>query len=193
MGSSPKAALFLAALLAWAPVLAAEVAGVKFEESTRMAGAELKLNGAGLRTRAFFKVYAMGLYLPEKQSTAAAVLAAPGAKRVQLRMLRDVNADDFAKALEDGMNDNNSEADMKALAPRVALLNGLMLEIKEAKTGLVIELDWLPGAGTQVTVGGQARGKPIAGEDFYRALLRIWLGEKAISGDLKKSLLGQGG
>ena len=41
MGSSPKAAVFLAALLAWAPVQAAEVAGVKFEESTRMAGAEL--------------------------------------------------------------------------------------------------------------------------------------------------------
>lgn len=193
MASRLKSVVLLMALLVAAPLQAAEVAGVKFEESARVAGADLKLNGAGLRTRAFFKVYAMGLYLSEKQSSGAAVLAAPGAKRVQLRMLRDVNADDFAKALEDGMNDNNSEADMKSFAPRVALLNGLMLEIKEAKTGLVIELDWIPGAGTQVTVGGQARGKPIAGEDFYRALLRIWLGEKPISGDLKKSLLGQGG
>lgn len=193
MGSSLKAAVALAALLALASVQAAEVAGVKFEESARVAGAELKLNGAGLRTRAFFKVYAMGVYLQEKQSTGAAVLSAPGAKRVQLRMLRDVNADDFAKALEDGMSENNTEADMKALAPRVALLNAIMLDIKEAKTGLAIELDWIPGAGTQVTVGGQPRGKPIAGEDFYRALLRIWLGDRPISGELKKSLLGQGG
>lgn len=27
-------------------------------------------------------------------------------------------------------------------------------------------------------------------EDFYRALLRIWLGEKPVQEDLKKSLLG---
>ena len=74
-----------------------------------------------------------------------------------------------------------------------AVLTGLMNEIKEAKTGLAIDLDWLPGAGTQVTIAGQPRGKPIAGEDFYRALLKIWLGDNPVSSDLKKSLLGQGG
>ena len=82
---------------------------------------------------------------------------------------------------------------MNALAPRVALLTGIMSEMKEANIGLSIDLDWLPGAGTQVTIGGQPSGKPIAGEDFYRALLRIWLGDDPVQGDLRKSLLGQGG
>ena len=81
-------------------------------------------------------------------------------------------------------------AHAEAIAPRLAVLTALMDEIKEAKTGLAIDLDWLPGAGTQVTIGGQARGKPIPGEDFFRALLRIWVGDNPVSSDLKKSLLG---
>jgi len=180
-------------LCATASLQAAEVAGVKIDESTRVAGTELKLNGAGLRSRAFFKVYAMGLYLQDKQAATAAILAAPGPKRVHIRMLRDVNANDFSDALNDGLKDNHTEAEMNALAPRVALLTGIMNEMKEAKTGLSIDLDWIPGAGTQVMIGGQPSGKPIAGADFYRALLRVWIGDNPVQGDLRKSLLGLGG
>ena len=180
-------------ICAAASLQAAEVAGVKIDDATRVAGTDLKLNGAGLRSRAFFKVYAMGLYLHDKKAATAGVLSAPGPKRVHIRMLRDVNANDFSGALNDGLKDNHTEAEMNALAPRVALLTGIMSEMKEAKTGLSIDLDWLPGAGTQVTIGGQPSGKPIAGEDFYRALLRVWLGDNPVQDDLKKSLLGQGG
>ncbi len=195
MKPSYRIAAFLAAVFVCTagPSAAAEVAGVRVDETTRVAGADLRLNGAGLRSKAFFKVYAMGLYLQDKASTGAAVLAAPGPKRVHLRMLRNVDAEDFSEALSEGLKDNHSEADFKALAPRTAILVGLMNEIKEAKTGLAIDLDWIPGAGTQVIIGGQPRGKPIPGEDFYRALLRIWVGDNPVSGDLKKSLLGQAG
>jgi hypothetical protein len=40
-------------------------------------------------------------------------------------------------------------------------------------------------------LNGAARGKPIQGEDFYRALMRIWLGDKPVDGDLKQGMLGQ--
>jgi Chalcone isomerase-like len=180
----------LVLMLACASAYAAEVAGVKIDETARVAGTDLKLNGAGLRSKAIFKVYAMGLYLQDKQATPAAILAAPGPKRAHLHMLRDVDADDFSEALNEGVKDNHTEAELRSLAPRLAILTALMNEIKEAKTGLAIDLDWLPGAGTQVTIGGQARGKPIPGEDFYRALLRVWVGDNPVSSDLKKSLLG---
>ena len=185
--------LLLILLLAASPSFAAEVAGVRVDETARVANTDLRLNGAGLRSRAIFKVYAMGLYLQEKQATPAAIYAAPGPKRVHLHMLRDVDADDLSEALMDGVKDNHTEAELKALTPRLAILTAIMNEIKEAKTGLAIDLDWLPGAGTQVTIGGQARARPIPGEDFYRALLKIWLGDNPVSGDLKKALLGQGG
>ena len=183
---------FLLFFLISLPSLGAEVAGVKLEEKEKLATAELVLNGAGLRKRAFFQVYAMGLYLPEKKAAAADAIGATGAKRVSIHMLRDVGADQFGEALTDGMKENHSEADMKALEPRVKQLSAIMAEIKEAKKGMRITLDWQPGAGTRVTVDGKPAGNVIPGEDFYRALLRIWLGDKPVQDDLKKALLGGG-
>jgi hypothetical protein len=54
---------------------------------------------------------------------------------------------------------------------------------------MTIALDWT-GAATQLLVDGKPVGRPIQGEDFYRALLRIWLGDKPVQDDLKKALLG---
>ena len=178
-------------LLVAFPAFGAEVAGVRLEDRDRLLTAELTLNGAGLRKRAFFQVYAIGLYLPEKKTVSSEVLAATGPKRVAMHMLRDVEADQFAGALADGIKDNHNEAEAKALEPRVKLLAAIMMEIKEAKKGMRITLDWLPAAGTQVTLDGRPLGAPIPGEDFYRALLRIWLGEKPVQDDLKKALLGE--
>ena len=186
-----KLSRFLILLSIAFPAFAAEVAGVKLDDKVRIANSELALNGAGLRKRAFFQVYAIGLYLPEKKTVAADAVAVTGPKRVAIHMLRDVNAGQFTDALTDGMKDNHSEADMKALDPRIKQLAAIMSEMKEAKKGMRITLDWVPAAGTQVTVDGKATGLPIAGEDFYRALLKIWLGENPVQDDLKKALLGE--
>jgi Chalcone isomerase-like len=182
--------LFLLALLLPLSVSAAEVAGVKIDDKTRVANSDLALNGAGVRTRLFFQVYAIGLYLPQKGTTPAAILAQPGPKRVAIHMLRDVGADTFTEALADGIRANHSEAEAKALEPRIKELAATMAEVKEAKKGMAIALDWLPASGTVMLVNGTPRGKAISGEDFYRALLRIWLGENPVQDDLKKALLG---
>jgi hypothetical protein len=168
---------------------AAEVAGVRIEDKARVANAELVLNGAGLRKRVFFQVYAIGLYLPQKSSNPAAILAQPGPKRVAIHMLRDVGADTFTEALADGIRANHSEAEAKALEPRVKALAAIMAELKEAKKGMAIALDW-NGTETRLLADGKPTGQPIAGEDFYRALLRIWLGDNPVQDDLKKALLG---
>ena len=168
---------------------AAEVAGVKIDDQTRVADTDLPLNGAGLRKRAFFRVYAIGLYLPQKSSSPAAVLEQPGPKRVAIHMLRDVGADAFSEALADGIRANHSAAEAKALEPRVQELAAIMAELKEAKKGMAIALDW-NGAETRLLARDKPIGRPIAGEDFYRALLRIWIGDKPVQDDLKKALLG---
>ncbi len=168
---------------------AAEVAGVKIDERTRVANAELTLNGAGLRKRAFFQVYAIGLYVPQKAASAQALLEQQGPKRVAIHMLRDVGADTFTEALADGIRANHSEAEAQAPEPRVKQLGAVIAEIKEAKKGMAIALDW-NGKATQVVINGKPAGQPIDGEDFYRALLRIWIGDKPVQDDLKKALLG---
>jgi len=90
------------------------------------------------------------------------------------------------------MKDNVSEDEMKALEPRIRQLTSIMLGIKEARKGMRISLDWT-GAGTEVLVDGKPGGTPILGEDFYRALLKIWLGDKPVQENLKKVLLGEKG
>jgi hypothetical protein len=178
----------LLALLAFAlPLHAAEVAGVKFEDQVRVADTDLALSGAGLREKFIFNVYAMGLYVKDPKADR---VTQPGAKRIAIHMLRNVDADTFTKALVDGMRPNHDEATMQALAPRIAELSAIMAQLKEAKKGMAITLDWLPAAGTQMSVDGKPAGAPIAGEDFYQALLRIWLGEHPVQDDLKKALLG---
>jgi hypothetical protein len=184
-----SALLVFAALAAAGTTFGAEVEGVRIEDKTRVANADLTLNGAGLRKRAFFKVYAMGLYVPQKSSNAAALLEQPGPKRVAIHMLRDVSADAFNEALADGIRANHSDADVKALEPRIKELGAIIAQVGEAKKGMAIHLDWT-GSETQVLIQGKPTGKPIAGPDFYRALLRVWLGDKPVQDDLKKSLLG---
>ena len=184
-----RAFVFLALLLFVLGAQAAEVAGVQVPDKAQVESRDLVLNGAGLRKRLFFNVYVLGLYLPEKKSDAAAVLALPGPKRVSIHMLRDVGADTFSEALVEGLKANHSEADYQALEPRVKQLEAIMAQVKEAKKGMTIALDWTAGA-TRVSIDAQPTGQPIAGEDFYRALLRIWLGEHPVQDDLKKHLLG---
>jgi len=178
----------LLVLLAFAlPLHAAEVAGVKFDDQVRVADAELALSGAGLRARFIFDVYAMALYVKDPKADR---VTQPGAKRVAIHMLRNVDAGTFTQALIDGMRPNHDAATMKALEPRIAELSAIMAQLKEAKKGMAITLDWLPAAGTQMTVDGKPAGAPIVGEDFYQALLRIWLGEHPVQDNLKKALLG---
>lgn len=169
------------------PVQAAEVAGVRFEDNAAVGGVPVALSGAGLRQRFIFDVYAMALYVTDPRADR---VAQGGAKRIAIHMLRDVDADTFAKALVDGMRPNHDEATMQGFEPRIGQLNAIMAEVKEARKGMAILLDWVPSAGTQVLIDGRPSGKPIEGEDFYRALLRIWLGAKPVQEDLKKALLG---
>ena len=188
MATRAFALLFL--LLMSFSAFPAEVAGVRIEDRDRVANAELVLNGAGLRKRAFFQVYAAGLYLAEKKGVAAEAIAAAGPKRVAIHMLRNVDAQTFTGALADGIRDNHGEAEAKAFEPRVKQLGASMAQVGEAKEGMRITLDWVPATGTVLGVNGKPAGSPIAGEDFYRALLRVWLGDNPADRDLKKGMLG---
>jgi hypothetical protein len=183
-----KRLLSLILLLSALPAAALEVAGVNVADRARVGSGELVLNGAGIRTRAIFKVYVGALYLGEKKSAAAEVLAQTGAKRVALTMLRELSAKQLNEAFENGIQANHSAAEVEAMKPRIAELLSLFTD---AKKGDVILLDFLPESGVVVTLNQSVMGKPIPGEDFYRALLRIWLGDKPVDADLKKGMLGQ--
>lgn len=185
-------ALALASALSSPSFAAArEVAGVRFDDQFSLANQALVLNGAGVRVKMIIKVYAVGLYLPHKDASSAAILDQPGPKSIRIVMLRDVSADKLAQALVQGIQENISEADRNLLQSRVDELEAAMRGAGDASKGAQIQLDYLPGVGTRLSMGGKPLGKDIAGEDFYKALLKIWLGDKASDRSLKGDLLGQ--
>jgi hypothetical protein len=167
-----------------------ELEGVKLEPTVQVGGVTLQLNGAGIRTRAVFKVYVAGLYVPQKANSAAALLAQKGPRRVAITMLRSVDADTFAGSLNDGLRANLSEQQLAAMKTQIDTLSANMKTIGEAKKGDVIHFEFTPEGGTRVVVNGQARGGAIPGDDFFTAVLRIWLGDKPVDGSLKKGMVG---
>ncbi|MEP6608336.1 MAG: chalcone isomerase family protein [Burkholderiaceae bacterium] len=190
----PKFLIAVAALLmvVVAPIKAqpVEMEGQKFEPTVQVGNETLNLNGVGLRRRAIFKVYVAGLYVPQKSTSAATLIGDKGARRVALRMLRDVDADSFIDSLKDGLKNNLGEAQLTALQPQIESLVSTLKSIGEAKKGDAINFDFTPDGGTRISVNGQPRGNPIPGADFFSAMLRIWLGEKPADESLKKGMLG---
>ena len=178
-----------AVALAAPAALALDVAGQSIPDKLKLGNADLVLNGAGIRTRAFFKVYVGALYLPEKKTAAADALASKGAKRVALHLLRDLTAGQTGGAL-DNLADNLSDAEREAFKGRIADLKATMEAVGAAKEKSIITLDFAPDAGMRIALDGVQKGKTIAGEDFYRALLKLWLGDKPVDSALKSGMLG---
>ena len=179
----------MAALVAvWcAAAGAAEVAGVKLPDRQNVGGAELLLNGAGLRTRAIFRVYVGSLYLPAKATTLEAVVAkAP--RRIQMNMLRNVSADQLLGTLVDGIHDNTTDAERAAVKPQIDQLVSVAKGFGDIREGSIVTLDAVDG-GTRLSLDGQAKAT-IPGEPFNVILTRIWLGEKPAQADLKRAMLG---
>ncbi len=168
--------------------LAVEVEGTRFDENVKVANADLVLNGTGVRSK-FGKRYVAALYVGEKSSNANAILAARGPQRIALHLLKDADGHTFAKAFSSAIEDNTSAGDMASIQDRVKLLAEIMQGMGEVKAGSVVLIDWVPGKGTQVTVNGKVQGKEIPGEDFRKALFRVWLGENPVQDDLKAGLL----
>ncbi len=170
---------------------AATLDGQTFEDSLRLGSDDLKLNGLGIRAVLFFKGYVAGLYLKDKATTMQQVVATAGAKRLQMRMLLNAGPSDFNEALVAGIRVNATPAELAQLKSRITQLEQTISEIGRTVVGDVINIDYLPGRGTSLTVNGTPKGSPIEGADFYHALLRIFVGNHPVDPRLKQGLLGQ--
>lgn len=164
--------------------------GQTFLSQLRVADSDLRLNGVGLRAVAWIKGYAAGLYLSSKASSAAQAIAAVGPKRLQIRMLLEVPAVEFTKAIDHGITRNATQSELPGLRERMATFEQRVQTIGTVHKGDVVDLDWVPGSGMHFSLNGVAKGAPIPGEDFYTALLKIFIGDKPVDPELKTGLLG---
>jgi hypothetical protein len=174
---------------AWAQATV-EVSGVKFDTSIQLGGGTLKLNGYGVRHRFLFEVYAAGLYLSTPASTVDAVLAAPGAKRVMMVMLRKLDANDFGKILTTGIEKNASREEFVKSLPAIVRMGEATAAYKQLVPGDTMNIDWLPDSGVTLYVKGKPLMEPVKEPGLFAAMMKIWLGRSPADASLKEALLG---
>ena len=160
-----------------------------FPPRAQVAGAELLLNGTGVRQVAWFKGYAAGLYLRQRVHTADQALAQSGPKRLQLRILYEVPAVEFVKALKKGIERNTAPAEMALLSHGVQRFADEITALELVRKGDVIDLDLDPERGLLFTLNGTLRGKALGDVALYAALLRAFIGERPYDERLKAGLL----
>lgn len=188
-----KCALGMTALILSATALAApvEVGGIKIEDTQELQGSKLQLNGAGVRYKAIFKVYAAGLYVGKKVATPEELFAAPGPKRISITLLRDIDSNELGKAFTKGFEENSPKNEMSKLIPGLIKMGQIFSDQKKLLTGENFTIDWIPGTGTIISVKGKAQGEPFKEPEFYAALMRIWVGPNPADFKLKDALLGK--
>jgi hypothetical protein len=165
--------------------------GIKFDDTMDLRGSKLQLNGAGTRYRGPFKVYAAGLYMARKASTPEEAFSTPGAKRVSITMLREIDSNELGKLFSRAIEDNMEKAAFSKLVPGVMRMSQVFSDHKKLVTGDTFTIDWIPGTGTIISVKGVAQGEPFKEPEFYTAMLRIWLGPNPADWKLKDAMLGR--
>jgi Chalcone isomerase-like len=168
-----------------------DLAGARFEPFVQLAGSRLPLNGAGIRYKAIFKVYAAGLYLPAKAGTPEAVYAAAGPRRIHIVMLRDIDANELGKLFTQGMEKNSPREQFSRSINGTLKLADLFSRRKRLAAGETFSVDWLPGTGTVVLINGKPEIEPIREPEFFNSLMSIWLGASPADAGLKDALLGR--
>ena len=171
------------------PLAAKQVEGVAIPETLELANTDtaLVLNGTGIREKFFFDIYIGALYLPAKTPDASAILSDDGPASVLMHILYDeLSKKKITDGWNDGLEANLSDTEMQALKPRLDKFNNLFQTLRE---GDQLRIDYIPQTGTEVRINGEWRGA-VEGNDFYRALLKVWIGTNPVSDSLKQGMLG---
>jgi Chalcone isomerase-like len=174
-----------------APAARVQVEGQWFDGQAEIGGTVLRLNGTGVRAVAWFKGYAAGLYLAAPATTPAQAVEMSGPKRLQIRMLKNVPAEEFVKAVNKGVARNVTPHELAALQDRLAQFARQVGALGQVKTGDVVNLDHEPGRGLTMSVNGTLRGELIAGDEMFAAVLKSFVGLRPYDEKLKAGLLGR--
>jgi hypothetical protein len=189
------AAALLCAPCAWSTVIG-DVEGVPIEDSYLVDGGKLVLNGAGIRKRAYFKTDVSSVYLTEPRNTPEGIESAPGPKRLQLVLVRDIPGSAISRYFIVDFKAVATDAEFKQLINEIGLLGEIYSKIRQVNKGDVINIDWTPGKGVHSTINGKplmvsGNATPyLNNELLYRVMLRMYI-KASGSPEMRDNLLGK--
>jgi hypothetical protein len=164
-------------------LLAATLADVTLPDTITVNSQTLVLNGLGLRSKMFVKVYVGGLYVEKKTTDPAAIIQADAPKRVVLQFLYEPSREQMVDAFKEGF-EGNAPGKFKAEVEKwLAAQEGF-------KKGEQLVATYVPGTGTTLTIRGKDK-LTIPGLPFAQAVFSVWFGPKPPTGDLKNGMLGK--
>ncbi|ANY18389.1 hypothetical protein AW878_08165 [Bordetella pseudohinzii] len=162
--------------------------GVAIASEVTQGPRTLKLVGAGVRTKFVFRIYVAALYALEPSQDARRLIEGPGARRLHLQMLRDVDSATLEEAMHDELKANHSADDVRALTPAIERLSQLLKTTDRLHEGDTIDLEIDAGA-VAILYNRQNKGR-IDDPRLPAALMRVWLGDNPTQTSLKQALLG---
>jgi len=186
------ALFFAASIAAFCINASAQVtlAGARFEPEINLAGQKLVFNGAGIRYKAIFKVYAVALYMPKKVAHNEDVLDAKVTKRLQLVALRDVGGDEFGRLFARAIEENATRDEFAKSIAAVVRMGQIFADQKQFTKGDIVNIDYVPGVGLSIF----AKGKQLEvfkEPQFSSIMYKIWFGAHPPDTALQKALLGE--
>ncbi|WP_300462504.1 chalcone isomerase family protein [Desulfobacula sp.] len=165
-----------------------EIAGVMIEDSLKTANQELMLNGAGIRSKMFIKLYVGMLYLEEKSNDAEAIMNADKDMAIRLEIISGMITSEkmMASTIEGFEKSTGGKTD--EIKVEIDAFNACFSE--KIEKGDVFEMVYAKGGGITVFKNGTLKDT-ISGMPFKKALFGIWLSSNPADKKLKKGMLGE--
>ena len=178
--------LAIVAFAALTVARAADLDGVSMPDARIADGRQMRLNGIGLRTYSMLgiRIYIAGLYLERRSDNPDSILSSPETKLLDIRFLRDVDAEDARKAWRDGLAQNCRPPCY--LDPRdVQRFLAAVPSMHKGDESTLL----FTSKGVHITVNGQTMGN-IADPHFAEMMLATFIGPEPPTPRLKRELLG---
>ena len=181
-------ALFLSLILFSGLATAEKVGGVSLPQTLTAGDQTLTLNGAGIRSKFFIKLYVSALYLQSKNNNATTVVENDAPMAIRLSIISSlINSKKMEKATREGF-ENSTHGNTQPLKAEIEQF----IEVfrKPISEGDVYDLIYTPEGGTEVIKNKQSI-TTVEGLDFKKALFGIWLSNSPAQENLKNAMLGK--
>ncbi len=163
----------------------AKIGGVDMPDSLQNG---LVLNGAGIRSKFFFDLYAGGLYLKNKSSNALHIINLDEPMAIKLHIISSlITSEKMTDATLEGFENSTHEK----MEPLKAQIDKFIAVFKdEIKDGDIYDFIYTPKEGVEIYKNGKLSTN-IKGLAFKKALFGIWLCDKPAQESLKEKMLGK--
>ena len=178
--------LAAAGLVSLSVAHAADLDGISMPDVRVVNGTQMRLNGIGLRTFSVLgiRIYVAGLYLERRSDDPDAILHSPEAKLLDIRFLRDVDAEDARRAWQDSF-EQNCKAPCHLDPGDLQRFLAAVPSVRRGDDSTLL----FTAQGVHVTFNRRPMGD-IADPSFAELMLNTFIGPVPPTPRLKRELLG---